>query len=87
VKTKTKCAVGHCTRYKSHEPHPKRDEGFFWVWVCRDHWRRIPKRKKAVLHRLNRLRKRYGDTEEIMDRWRRTWDRLARMAGELPPVI
>jgi hypothetical protein len=73
------CSVRGCTRYRT------REDGH-WVWMCADHWRRIPKSNKRVWFRIERIRKRFGNEAVPHKRWIRSWRALAVIAGRLPPL-
>jgi hypothetical protein len=53
--------------------------------MCADHWGRVPKWRRAVLHRVERLRRRYGYTPKLNRRWSRIWRRLVLEANRCPP--
>lgn len=51
-------------------------------WVCAEHWRRyVPPRSRArrAYHAYFRRAKRHGWTPELVDRFYRFWDQLARL--------
>lgn len=50
--------------------------------ICARHWRRLSKRERAVIHRLERKVKRYGEEAVTHERWLRVWDAIFRRAAD-----
>jgi len=74
------CSVDGCKRSKRLKPEEVAQD-IEWVWICPVHWRRLTKIERRVLHRFNRIRRRFG-TDAVSDRrfWR-VWKALARRAS------
>jgi hypothetical protein len=73
------CSARACKRYRS---HPEPEPGLRWVWLCPTHWGRLTLDEKRALRRVDRLRRKLGDTEELMRRWVRIWTALVRRSTE-----
>jgi hypothetical protein len=79
-KVRVNCSVDGCRRGRGCP-----DDGNDWFFLCPDHWRRVPKWRRAALHRVERLRRKYGDTPKLNRRWSAIWRSLTRTATVAPP--
>ena len=50
--------------------------------ICGRHWRRLSKRERAVVARMRRKLKRYGDEAVSRERWERVWRALERRMAD-----
>jgi hypothetical protein len=76
------CDVPGCTRYSRAETCLKRWGTTRVRLLCATHWKRLSRRERAVIRRMERIRKRYGDEAVARDRWLRAWDALFRRAAD-----
>ena len=74
------CAVDGCKRTKGLKPVDAA-QPVHWVWICCVHWKRLTKAEKRVLHRINRIRRRFGMEAVSHKRFRRVWHALVRRAA------
>jgi hypothetical protein len=82
VRERIYCRIPGCTRSMFVETAIKRWGTPHVGMICGKHWRRLSLRERAVVHRMRRKMRRFGDEAVPRERWERVWKALRRRMAD-----